>query len=254
MSGIPSLQEPSQQLQPQSYPRQYSVTALHDYLADPDDPFEISFSKGDVLDIVDQQGKWWWVIKADGTVGMAPSNFLRNGRDKVSVTALRDYTANGDDKNEISFIKGETLRILDQQGKWWQIKKADGSVGYAPSSHLSQDPDVDNRKSFSREINSLLGTFMYWQNQRLDESTGLAPPSDLAEQALVYKYKAKARVSYTADVSDPNELSFRKDEVLEIAHKRGRWLVARKADGSTGIAPSTFVEITPDPNQEVIDW
>lgn len=37
--------------------------------------------------------------------------------------------ANSDDPNEISFEKSEILEILDKQGKWWQAKKADGSVG-----------------------------------------------------------------------------------------------------------------------------
>ena len=38
-------------------------------------------------------------------------------------------TANPDDPNEISFTKGESLEIIDKQGKWWQAKKTDGSVG-----------------------------------------------------------------------------------------------------------------------------
>ena len=38
-------------------------------------------------------------------------------------------TASADDPNEISFDKNEVLEILDKQGKWWQAKKADGSVG-----------------------------------------------------------------------------------------------------------------------------
>lgn len=38
-------------------------------------------------------------------------------------------TASPDDPNEISFIKGEVLDIIDKQGKWWQAKKGDGSIG-----------------------------------------------------------------------------------------------------------------------------
>jgi hypothetical protein len=40
-------------------------------------------------------------------------------------------TASPDDPNEISFSKGEILEIVDKQGKWWQAKKADGSIGSA---------------------------------------------------------------------------------------------------------------------------
>lgn len=38
-------------------------------------------------------------------------------------------TASPDDPNEISFVKGEILDIVDKQGKWWQAKKTDGSMG-----------------------------------------------------------------------------------------------------------------------------
>ena len=39
--------------------------------ASPDDPNEISFTKNEIMDIVDKQGKWWHARKADGTVGSA---------------------------------------------------------------------------------------------------------------------------------------------------------------------------------------
>ena len=48
---------------------QYKAKALYAYTANPDDPNEISFQKGEVLDILDKQGKWWQAKKEDGTVG-----------------------------------------------------------------------------------------------------------------------------------------------------------------------------------------
>lgn len=50
--------------------------------ASPDDPNEISFSKGEVLDIVDKAGKWWQAKKSDGSVGSAYSR--ESGSDFLS--------------------------------------------------------------------------------------------------------------------------------------------------------------------------
>ncbi|KAG0756263.1 hypothetical protein G6F16_011440 [Rhizopus arrhizus] len=52
------------------------VQALHAYQANPEDPNELSFSKGEILEIVDRNGNWWQARKSDGTEGIIPSNYF----------------------------------------------------------------------------------------------------------------------------------------------------------------------------------
>jgi SHO1 osmosensor len=54
----------------------YKAIAAYSYSASVDDANELSFTKGEILDIVDNQGKWWQARKADGTIGIVPSNYV----------------------------------------------------------------------------------------------------------------------------------------------------------------------------------
>ncbi|KAI8886155.1 hypothetical protein K501DRAFT_322040 [Backusella circina FSU 941] len=51
------------------------ATAQHEYQGSSSDPQELSFSKGEEIEILDKRGNWWQARKADGTTGIVPSNY-----------------------------------------------------------------------------------------------------------------------------------------------------------------------------------
>ncbi|VVT45852.1 uncharacterized protein SAPINGB_P000923 [Magnusiomyces paraingens] len=56
-----------------------------------------------------------------------------------------------------------------------------------------------------------------------------------------YPYRVRANYSYVA--TDENELSFKKDEILEVNEIRGKWWQARRENGEIGICPSNYVRL-----------
>ena len=61
--------------------------------ASPEDPNELNFNKDDVLDIVDNKGKWWQARRADGVIGIVPSNYVCKKwtvRFRMLINAYRD--------------------------------------------------------------------------------------------------------------------------------------------------------------------
>jgi SHO1 osmosensor len=46
---------------------------MYAYSASPDDPNEVSFAKGDMLDVIDGTGKWFQVRAPNGQTGVSPS-------------------------------------------------------------------------------------------------------------------------------------------------------------------------------------
>lgn len=67
--------------------------------------------------------------------------------------------------------------------------------------------------------------------------------NDFTVPATTFRYKAKALYSYDANPDDINEVSFVKDEILDVDDIDGKWWQARRANGQVGICPSNYVKL-----------
>ncbi|GMM29732.1 osmosensor [Martiniozyma asiatica (nom. inval.)] len=66
-----------------------------------------------------------------------PSNVELNEVEyPILVRGLYNYEANADDENELSFVRGELLRVENTSGNWWLAKSQNGKVGMVPSNYL----------------------------------------------------------------------------------------------------------------------
>ena len=51
--------------------------------------------------------------------------------------AVMDQLTHAQDPSEVSFRKGEVFDIIDDSGKWWNIRKAGGEVRSRPATALA---------------------------------------------------------------------------------------------------------------------
>jgi len=114
----------------------FQAKAVYGYHGQPD---EVSFTKGEILDVLDDSEDWWEVRKACGEEGQAPSNYLGKlvPPGSIRAKALYAYQADASDPEEVSFSKLDTFDVLDNSRKWWTVRKdSDGRAGIAPSNYL----------------------------------------------------------------------------------------------------------------------
>lgn len=61
---------------------------MYAYQADPADPNEVSFNKGDMLEVLDNTGKWFQVKTQGGQTGVSARLGIANARLPPRITLL----------------------------------------------------------------------------------------------------------------------------------------------------------------------
>ncbi|KAJ6482842.1 hypothetical protein C8R47DRAFT_573969 [Mycena vitilis] len=180
------------------------VMALKAFTADPNDPDEISFGKGDIFDMLDSQGTWWLVQNVNGLTGIAPSDYFRmmypENLPSSAGAPVHPYSTT---ENGRSFSEEEIFDVVQKQLRWWKARNPN-----------------ESSCALSSEYSSVSGLV-----------------------SAIFQNKAQALYGYNADTEDPRELSFKPGEILAIGDKRADWWQARNATGSIGLVPSNYLRL-----------
>jgi SH3-like domain-containing protein len=75
---------------------------------------------------------WWWCAGPDNRQGWVHEKYLDQKR--PTATAVADYSA-----MELDCEKGDLVEVLIELGGWTLCRKADGAVGWVPTTHVGRE-------------------------------------------------------------------------------------------------------------------
>ncbi|XP_012284787.1 intersectin-2 isoform X2 [Orussus abietinus] len=130
-----------------------NVRAIAIYQYRPVTQEHLSFAKGDIIDVTEQQEDWWYG-ESGGNKGWFPRSYVRvtsqedkdvsapaNGLNEQYV-ALYPYSSN--ESGDLSFNQGEIILVTRKEGDWWTGIIGD-RTGIFPSNYveLCEEPNKD---------------------------------------------------------------------------------------------------------------
>ena len=121
---------------------------------------ELALEKGDELVVLEKEADGWWRGRCGTRIGWFPFNYVEEIGElsssaapiqpqPVAVQPVREkkficgvlalYSFNSGNPEELMFLKGDLMDIIDQppdDPDWWEARKADGTTGLIPRNYV----------------------------------------------------------------------------------------------------------------------
>ncbi|KAF5885983.1 intersectin-2-like isoform X1, partial [Clarias magur] len=202
------------------------------YTYESPEPGDLSFTEGDTILVTQREGEWWKGSVADRS-GLFPSNYVKPkeadnsllkpgalGKKPEVVQVTSAYTAAG--TGQLNLFPGQLIVILSKnQSGWWlgelQARGKKRQKGWFPASHIKQ----------------------------LGSNSGKSTPATAAAAQVIALY------DYTA--ANQDELTFSKDQIINVLDKSDPDWWRGELNGVTGLIPTNYVKTSTsesDPSQQ----
>ncbi|KAK2582098.1 hypothetical protein KPH14_002798 [Odynerus spinipes] len=122
------------------------ATSLYQYR--PTTEQHLSFDKGEIINVIEQQNDWWYGELSNGNKGWFPKSYVKetttNGKDLVAsvddglneyYVALYQYASA--ESGDLSFNQGEVILVIKKEGDWWTGCIGD-RTGIFPSNYVEK--------------------------------------------------------------------------------------------------------------------
>lgn len=242
----------------------HQYVCIAEYQPGPDDdPRKLAFLKGDTMVLVQEVTLDWWEMR-DGTgrVGLVPATFVQSiggssaGKPRKKLISVDDCKSNG---KKVALQVGEIVTVIAKTSNaWYQIAKADGTRGIAPSSMLQEVPKkmftalADCRSESPERVSLVHGekvtlledTSPEWATVMKEDGA----TAGLALKMNLKRFDPEGVAGREVEVvksfrGEGNKLSITTGQKLELVSKLTKiWWEARvPASGLTGYVPSHCV-------------
>uniref|UniRef100_A0A914WF44 Mitogen-activated protein kinase kinase kinase n=1 Tax=Plectus sambesii TaxID=2011161 RepID=A0A914WF44_9BILA len=169
-------------------------------------------------------------------------------KEEVYVIAKFDYTAK--EENELSIKKNERFKLIDGSNNRWQVTNEHNQSGYVLSNFLRKESLLDKAKGALKGVrkHDVGHTKPKLPDSNAQPSSSKNSPNSSPFSSTVVHPVVIALFDFEASIA--NELSFQKDERLEIIDRPlddPYWWKARNAKGCVGLIPITYIKAPESP-------